>query len=98
MNDFEKNAAHKRETEKWKTRADIFIKLLGQVFAFIFALAGLITTAYCAAIGQSWVAGIVGGTTIASVTGVFLIERIKETPIPGKPQLQKNPVKHPQNK
>ena len=73
--DFEKNSEHKRQTERIKTLGIIITQSLGLIFAFIFAITGLGVSVYCATIGQTWLAAILGGTTIASVVAAFLYEK-----------------------
>ncbi len=44
----------------------------GQWMSFAITIAAFLTAAYCAAISQPWVAGVVAGTTLVSVVSTFL--------------------------
>jgi len=60
-------------------RAEIPAFRLGQVFAFIIAVVGLLASAYCVSTapsaGHAWAGAGIAGISLASLTGVFIYGR-----------------------
>jgi len=48
----------------------------GQISALVFAVAALSVSAFALWLGQPWVAGTIGGGTIAPLVGAFLYQRV----------------------
>lgn len=69
---YEGETEHRRLMER---RAQLFpfvIALAARGCALIFVLGALLLTAYAVSQGAHWIAGIIGGTTIAFCVGAFL--------------------------
>jgi uncharacterized membrane protein len=82
---WEEEAKHRRAFEQTALSEAAKKDRRGQFAAIAFALAALILTAFCVWMGQPWVAGILGGGTIAAVVGAFLYERRSETETDTRP-------------
>ena len=72
---WELEAEHRRAYERQALEAAIRRDARGQVSALLFALMALSVSAFAVWLGQPWVAGTIGGGTIASVVGAFLYQR-----------------------
>ena len=73
---WELEADHRRTYERQALEAAIRQDVRGQISALLFALAALSVAAFALWLGQPWVAGTIGGGTIASVVGAFLYQRV----------------------
>jgi uncharacterized membrane protein len=78
----EQQGQHRREMEASLLQADLSNesadqseRRLGQVFALVVAVAGLVATIWLASLKQPWVAGVVGGGTLVSLVTVFVLGR-----------------------
>lgn len=56
----------------------VFSQYLGMAFGFVIATAGLSAAVYLALQGHPWVAGMIGGVSLATIVGSF----VKRTPKP----------------
>lgn len=74
---WETESEHRRSFEMTALQGNIRTVRYGQFSAAAFALAAMGVTCFCVWIDQPWVAGIVGGTTVVSVVGAFLYQRLK---------------------
>lgn len=72
---WETEAEHRRAYERQALDAAIRRDGRGQISALLFAVAALSVSAFALWLGQPWVAGTIGGGTIASVVGAFLFQR-----------------------
>ena len=77
---WEREAAHRRESEAKALRSHIRMDATGRIMAFIFAMSALGLAAWFAAIGQSWIAALFGGGTIATVATALVKERPGKRP------------------
>jgi uncharacterized membrane protein len=69
---WEIEADHRRRQETASLRATFRADMVGRITAFIFCMSALALTAWCAAIGQGWIAAVVGGGTIATVAAALV--------------------------
>ncbi|MGI9347123.1 MAG: hypothetical protein ACR2PV_03970 [Gammaproteobacteria bacterium] len=72
INQTQTEASHRRRRE---TRIDFFIfthNILGQIFAFIIGLAGVMSGAYIVVHGHALIGSIIAGITIVGLVAVFL--------------------------
>lgn len=69
----DEQAVHRQRTETAIVKGEFRQIFRAQLFAFLLALAGLGSATYLATIGQPYVAGIFGTTTIGSMLAAFLI-------------------------
>jgi uncharacterized membrane protein len=69
---WELETAHPRAYEASALRGSMWLDGIGRVTAFTFAMAALVVTAWAAWIGQSWVATVLGGGTIAAVAAALV--------------------------
>ena len=83
---WEAEADHRRAYER-EALAAIRRDARGQVSALLFALAALSVSAFALWLGEPWVAGTIGGGTIASIVGAFLYQRVagKAKSLPNPP-------------
>lgn len=72
---WEAEAKHIREMEQRALEAAAARDLRGQRFGLIAVLAALAVSTYALFLGQSTAASIIGGTTVVSVAGVFVVGR-----------------------
>ena len=72
---WEQEAAHRRGHETKALRAHIWMDAMGRIMAFVFAMSTLGLAAWFATIGQSWIAALFGGGTIAAVATALIKER-----------------------
>ncbi|WP_458424591.1 DUF2335 domain-containing protein [Methylorubrum extorquens] len=72
---WEGESEHRRAYEKTALEASIRRDLIGQLSATLFALSALAVAVFALWMGEPWVAGVIGGGTIASVVGAFLYRR-----------------------
>ena len=72
---WEAESDHRRAYEREALAAAIRRDARGQVSALVFALTALSVAAFALWLGEPWVAGTIGGGTIASVVGAFLYQR-----------------------
>ena len=84
---WEMEADHRRTYERQALDAAIRRDVRGQASALVFAVAALSVSAFALWLGQPWVAGTIGGGTIASVVGAFLFQRAtaKSNALPQSP-------------
>ncbi|GLS73108.1 DUF2335 domain-containing protein [Methylobacterium tardum] len=84
---WEMEADHRRTYERQALDAAIRRDVRGQASALLFAVAALSVSAFALWLGQPWVAGTIGGGTIASVVGAFLFQRAtaKSNALPQSP-------------
>ena len=61
---------HRKDADERTAKIRQFSR--GQWFAFIVSITALGTCCYCAAIGQPWVAGVIGGLDLVALAGVFI--------------------------
>ena len=73
---WELEAEHRRTYERHALDAATRRDVRGQISALVFAVAALSVSAFALWLGQPWVAGTIGGGTIASVVGAFLYQRV----------------------
>jgi hypothetical protein len=65
--------ADARRGENHRINTFVFLEfLIGQIFGFLIAVAGLGAAVYCAMLGQSVVAAVIGGTTVVGLTLAFI--------------------------
>lgn len=76
---WEEESAHRRDYEMYALRSTARRDLIGQIFAGIFAISALGVSAYAVSEHQPWVAGAIGGVTLASVVGAFLYQQTKKS-------------------
>lgn len=69
---WELESEHRRQIEATEQGAFYRDRMTGKVFALIFVMAALGVTAWCAYVGATWTATILGGTMIASVAYAFM--------------------------
>jgi uncharacterized membrane protein len=69
---WEREAAHRRAYEDRALRAHLRLDAVGRAMAFIFAMSTLGLAAWFATIGESWIAALFGGGTIATVATAFI--------------------------
>ncbi|MBK3398916.1 DUF2335 domain-containing protein [Methylobacterium sp. IF7SW-B2] len=74
---WEKESDHRRNFETVALEGNLRTTRYGQLSATAFALSAMAVTCFCVWMGEPWVAGIVGGTTVVSVVGAFLYQRLK---------------------
>lgn len=72
---WEMESDHRRQYESRALRGTIANDRISRLAAAVFALSALGVAAYAISVNQPWVAGVIGGTTIASVVGAFLYGR-----------------------
>lgn len=72
---WEHEAAHRRTYETKALSAHIWMDAMGRIMAFVFAMSTLGLAAWFATIGQSWIAALFGGGTIAAVATALIKER-----------------------
>nr|WP_301301891.1 DUF2335 domain-containing protein [Methylorubrum extorquens] len=89
---WEGESEHRRAYEKTALEASIRRDLIGQLSATLFALSALAVAVFALWMGEPWVAGVIGGGTIASVVGAFLYRR---GPDRVKDELNDNPQTKP---
>lgn len=74
----ERQSAHRMEIEKIAIKEQLKQSGKGQNFGFILAILFLIASIVLAMTGHETVASIIGGTTLVSITAVFVTDRRKE--------------------
>lgn len=79
LKQWEDESAHRRAYEMRALKTAARRELIGQFFAGAFALSALAVSAYAIHEHQPWVAGAIGGVTLASVVGAFLYQRVKSS-------------------
>jgi Predicted membrane protein len=72
---WEEETKHRRDYENRALDAFHERTTRGQWAAIVFALAALAVSAFAIGMGHSWVGGVLGGGTIATVVGAFLADR-----------------------
>jgi uncharacterized membrane protein len=70
--EWEAESSHRRRLESQAFAAERLERLGSRVLAFLFAIAALSTSAFCAYVGQPWPAGLIASGTIATVVVSFL--------------------------
>jgi uncharacterized membrane protein len=86
LQQFERETQHRHAIEQKLVdgqleiqRAEIPAFRLGQVFAFIIAIVGLLAAAYCVstvpAAGHAWAGASIAGISLATLTGLFIYGR-----------------------
>lgn len=80
----EREAAHRQSIEKTSgeqnveaMRKTLTERRIGQVFAFIVALAAIAGAVYCAILGAQWVGSVIAGTAAVGMVSAFLYIRKK---------------------
>jgi Predicted membrane protein len=63
---------HRREQENRDQRWFWLNAIIGKIFALVFVLSALAATGYAIHMNQPWLAGVLGGTTLAIVVGAFI--------------------------
>jgi len=75
---WEIESEHRRSIDRRDQRMFYVNAILGKIFAFLFVMAALALSAWALYLDRPWLAGILAGTTLASVVGAFLeIEKRK---------------------
>lgn len=72
--EWEAEAAHRRAFERRALTAEITERILGRIFAFVFAMGALGTAAWCAYLGHPGAASVIGGATIAAVVAALVYQ------------------------
>ena len=72
---WEMESDHRRAYEREALDAAVKRDARGQVSALLFTLVALSVSAFALWLKEPWVAGTIGGGTIASVVGAFLFQR-----------------------
>ena len=67
IDEWQAETRHRRKFEHRSLSLQSLEQMSGRLLAFLFALAALALAGYAARIGATWVAGVVGSGTIASV-------------------------------
>lgn len=65
-------ANHRRASEKRINRFVFIERLLGQIFAFVIGMTGILGGACIAVNGQPWAGGIIASISISGLAAVFL--------------------------
>ncbi|WP_395089872.1 DUF2335 domain-containing protein [Armatimonas sp.] len=74
----ERQSAHRQELELLVTKSNIERSNQGLKTGSYIATLCLVTSGFCAYIGQATVAGILGGSTVIGLAGVFVIGKITQ--------------------
>ncbi len=69
---FEERARHRMAMEREREHRDARRADLGLAAGTVVTLSVLGTAAYCATIGQPWVAGVLGGLDIVALAAIFI--------------------------
>lgn len=76
---WEVESEHRREIDRREQRWFYANAVTGKVFAFLFVMGALALSAWALYLDKPWLAGILAGTTLASVVGAFLeVEKRKK--------------------
>lgn len=75
MKQWEEESAHRRDYEMHALKCTTRRDLIGQLLAGAFALSALAVAAYAVSQHEPWVAGAIGGVTLASVVAAFLYQQ-----------------------
>ena len=80
IEEWQAETRHRRTFEQRSLSLQSLEQMSGRLLAFLFALAALALAGYAASIGATWVAGVVGSGTIASVVWALVsTQRDKST-------------------
>lgn len=74
----EQEGEHVRSSEAFQIRHMVISQYLGMLFGFLIAAGGLSAAVFLAVNGHPWVAGMIGGVSLATIVGSF----VKRTPKP----------------
>ena len=75
MDEFIKEADHRREMDRLALQAQIRAVLLGQISALLVGLTAIISGALIAAQGSQWAGGFIGGGGVIGLVSAFLGRR-----------------------
>lgn len=64
--------------EGWLMKANSNRSFWGLIAGFIISISALISSVYVTIQGYPWVGGVIGGTTVVSLAGVFVIGKFQE--------------------
>jgi uncharacterized membrane protein len=76
----ENNNAFMIEMDKESLQGKIMERRLGQIFAFLLGMTGLLVGGMLGVNGYQWSASIIGGTTVVTLAGIFVLGRFFQGP------------------
>jgi uncharacterized membrane protein len=89
----QKEAEARREQAARINNYIFYERVIGQVFGLIIGLAGLFAAAYIAVNGSPTAGAVVGGATLASMVGAFIVGRSNGKPPVHSDEEENRPVK-----
>lgn len=76
---WEVESEHRRHIDVREQRWFYLSSIVGKVFAFLFIMGALALSAWALYLDRAWLAGILAGTTLATVVGAFIeVEKRKK--------------------